>query len=531
MHTIHSKTKICTIFLLVMMQFYSQYAFSKSTHNKTKEIKIVQVLPWNTKSNSDLVGEKVDERSRFAKKFKKKDGGIRMFTSTVPLHYKAGSVWEEINCKIISNHGKHAAELPYCNESNIFKTYYPNNPIAENIITLLKEGQLSENIEAFYAIDANGNSVYTYPFYVTPSIDIQDEKIIYKDLFPNISVSYTQQISGRKFDIELKNLQTIDQIPHEAKFLVLKESLLLPKGWSITKSNDRYAIYDGKVHIANLPTPQAYEKNADLSQDENPRSTMHKGILEIEGIENRITIYSKFSIDWLKDASRKFPIILDPLINFYPDNNLYATGRILTAGGPKNTGSLRLANSTSAICWAKFNISSLPANITITSAAYYGNHYVGTGVGSGKIANIIGMQNIDPEIVSSTSNVINTQINGGGPVYSNNYIFGNNILDWRMGTLGGNALNDIAMQQSQGWTALGFSYNSGSTGTMLQRGADAYSSNPAFLPYLALDYSINASAGVPTISEWGLIILALLLLASGMYMIAVRKKKKIHSFK
>ena len=109
------------------------------------------------------------------------------------------------------------------------------------------------------------------------------------------------------------------------------------------------------------------------------------------------------------------------------------------------------------------------------------------------------MQGNNPMDALVLNTTVYSQINTTGPVYNNSYNFGDSVFAWKPGILSGSATGDIAAQYvSQGWTAIGFRYTSGNTTTMLQNGIDIFTTTPAFLPYLIIDYSTGSCSGTPT---------------------------------
>lgn len=479
---------VCT---LMALQLICTSNFAKAWQKNPASTQTSSELPWVQHSKLNAADEIVNKRSQKTKHYQMPNGNTKMISSTGSLHYEVNGQWQEIGYNILPNNSGLYPQNPYYNQENSFKTYYPSNPISGKIITSLKEGVMSEQLESVYAIDQNGNTVYQYSANASQNIATNQAQLSYQNVFSNASINYTQQSDGRKFDFVIQNNQFLQALPASAKFLVIKEKMNIPASWTITETANGYDIYQAGTWIANLPQPVAYEKMSTTKTYENDADFMKEGSMSMSKVGNVITLYTKFDLSWLKSSERNFPISLDPVVSYYPFNVSMATGRITTAGGGKTSGDLRLAAAgTASISWAKFDIATLPPGATLISGSYYGYHYSGSG--AVKNAAIVGMQTVDP--VAATNVAITAQIGTTGPIYNTACPFGAATSLWYSGPVNGAGLADISAQQSQGWTAFGFKYASGNTGTMLQRGYNAATTTER--PYLELDYSTTGCTTV-----------------------------------
>ncbi len=499
-----SMTKFSLLFAVALL--FAGNTTQAQEARKGKETS-AHAFMWSDVEKKGYIKEATEKRSRYTKHFEMNDGSFKMYSSPGSMHYQTATGWEEIDLAIHSNTtGVHSSN-PYFNGDNSFKTYYPQSPMSGKVYTKVKDGEMSERIEGLYATDANGQIVYQYQSNTPQSVEVNTNNITYTNLFPNTKVVYAQQAEGRKFAIQLQSAQALSGLPANAKFLVIKEKVTIPSHWTMNEKDGHITLFAGKICIANILKPIATEKqNPDKTyQSEEELST--EGTIHATRNGNELTLYTTFSIDWLKQSDRQFPVNLDPTTNYYPASTIptsLVTGRLTSATGAKAAGFLRMA-AAGSFSWAKFDISTLPAGATISAATYWGYQYNPTGVAADKITTVVGMQGIDPEVAvnNSTTPIISTQINTTGPVYSSTYVFsGNNTAappyTWRPATLTGNATGDIAAQQlSQGWTALGFRYTSGNTGTALQRGIEIFVTANAELPYLTLDYTVGSCSGTP----------------------------------
>ena len=420
-------------------------------------------------------------RTKSTKQFAKSDGSFKLVSSTSSLHYKENGQWEDINLAIESNTSSSNTALPFASLKNSFKTFYPGS-YSSPIVTETEDGKMSEVLTSIFVANANGESVYTYEEFQQQEARPNNNSIEFTNVLPGTSVRYTNLFDGRKFDVVLNTKDLVNLAPQDGEFVVLKEKIEIPASWTIVKKGSSIHLMNGKTIVAELAQPMAHD-NIDFIGE--------NGVIDgtIEWVvENGVNyILTKFPLAWLKDNSRIYPLTLDPIVNYYPVSASMNTGYMTSATAGKANGFLRLAAS-GTLAWAKFDISTLPAGATIASGDYHGYHYT-TNSGT-KIANIVGMQAVNP--VTATNTAINTQVTSG-PNYNSNYQFGTTTFGWRVGAINATGLADIASQTAQGFTALGFNLVSGSTTFMYQYGWNG--TNP---PFLQLDYSTGPCTSPPT---------------------------------
>jgi hypothetical protein len=470
------------IFLVVYLaaSILANTLLAKSGSRKDDDSKM---KPWQTGSNSKIVKEDISKRNKFAKHFENSDGSISMFTSPHSQHYKVGNVWKDIDLTIKTSTDPAFA---FENIENSFSTFYPKDITADKIVTKLPEGQLQERIDAVYIINNAGDKEYSFKRNINQTSTITENSITYNNSFSNASVRYTQQNDGRKFDFILNNKQFLNEVSSDAKYLVIEEKIELPNNWVIKTTEMGIDIFAGGTWVLNIPKPLAFETELKGKEYHSDEDLMNEGLISYSTSGSELTLVTKFSMEWLKNKNRNFPVYLDPVVNFYPQNVANATGYQSTAAG-KTSGFIRITGTNTNLGWASFDITTLPAGATIASANYWGYHYTTAG---DKYANIVGLQSVLP--IPSTGAQLNTQILTG-PNYNSNYQFGSATLNtWRVGAINGTGLANIAAEQAQGTTGLGFQYISGVATFQYQ-----YGYNGAQIPYLQLDYSTFPCSGQP----------------------------------
>ncbi len=476
--------KILLICFIALQFINISYAKKR---NAVKDEEAIKSSPWDMAKRN--LTEMKNLRSKTAKHFLKQDGKVAMFISPTPIHYLKNGNWEEIDLDIKSS--SKFENHPYANTGNAFKTYYPDN-LDNSIITELKEGKIEERIIGFNAQDNSGLNVQAFRHGTNgKSATLNNNIIIYNDVLQDVDAQYIQAAESRIFNLQINSSSFVNSIQANAKYFVVNEELTIPNSWTVTKNEDGILIHDGNTLIASIPNPLAYEKNASADAFVN-------GTIDFEKNGTSLLLKSKYPTNWLKNANRNFPLVLDPIINFYPPNPgvSMATGYMTTAAGAKTNGLIRLAGL-NTFGWAKFDITSLPlAAIGINAATYWGYHYSGSNTGVLKQTPAIGLQALDPVVALNTAIV--TQINGG-PSYNASFNFGgNSAFGWYSASLGGTATTDIFSQfTSQGWTALGFKYITGNTGFMYQYGGANQPPAAGLGCYLEIDYILPPCTGMP----------------------------------
>ncbi|MCZ2140191.1 MAG: GEVED domain-containing protein, partial [Bacteroidia bacterium] len=457
--------------------------YGKTFARESNQTKSSLQQPWQAKVNKGEMQELVNKRNRFAKNFLNADGTMTMFTSPKPQHFLSGGVWKDIDISIKpSSHNGFA----FANEENSFKSYYPNiynSPIK----TKIAEGEMFEKVNALYITDNNDAVLKSFNGNNQAIGIIDDNKITYKNYLQGVDIRYSIRNEGRKFDLILNSNQTLSNLPQGAKYFVIEEKVQIPNNWLIKHGEDGIDFFSNSTWLANIPTPLAFETQSQNKKYETDQDLMTEGKISYKLIGNELIIKTKYEISWLKNPSRIYPINLDPVVNFYPQNVANSTGYQTTAAG-KSSGYIRITNTNTNLGWASFDITTLPAGATIATANYWGYHYTTAG---DKYANIVGLQTVLP--IPSSGTQLNTQIISG-PVYTTNYLFGSATLNtWRVGAINPTGCTAIAAEQAQGATGLGFIYTSGLTTFQYQ-----YGYNGTYIPYLELNYSQFPCAGQPT---------------------------------
>lgn len=449
----------------------SDYSLKKVLQGTTESS-----TPWSLRYQSEA--EIVSMRSRNMKHFRNASGNFTAFTATGSIHYKKGNQWLDINNNIVTNTtGLYTSKL-FANTTNNFQTFYPANPFKEAVIVVYNGQIYEERIKAISFVDASNNRISALPISGNIVPEVFGNQLVYKGVYKGVDLIYTQTNDGKKVDLVIHSNTFLQVIPVQAVSIVIEEEVKIPAGLTVTNDNGVTLLRDKKVEV-NFPAPVAIESINSAKTYSNENELTTQGTLKlVNQSATSLTLNSSFSINWLKDATRSFPVKLDPSANYGPFAVSMATGYMTTATGAKTNGLLRLAGA-NTFAWAKFDISGLASTgITdVDSSRYWGYHYTSTG--ADKIAKIAGLANLDP--VSGLNTAIVSQINAG-PIYINNYIFGGSAFQWRTALLD-TTLADTAVLSSvaRGWFGVGMTYLSGNTGFMYQYGWNGVAGSICYL--------------------------------------------------
>lgn len=421
--------------------------------------------------NSPFAGrtnEITGRRDMNSKHFRNADGSISMFTVAGPIHYKAiDGTWQEINTSLDqTSHG-------YINKTNTVSTFFPLNLNKDGHTAQTSQGLVTEMLSpSWYYKGTEWSGAFNF---LKPVV--QNNIIVYPSA-EGVQLRYTIEASRKKMDWIIANRSFLNTAPASSNTLVFTEDVVIPAGSVFTKTGDELTVFlKNGDRLLSYERPIIHEEGK-LILPEDGDEAVYGRYEVIQLSENRFRIETHVPMKWLTDASRKFPVVVDPTTNYYPDNAANWTG-YQTSAASKTSGFIRVTNLLN-VGWAKFNISSIPPAATINQTQLYSNHYTTTGT---KETRVNDMNNIDP--VSATSTAISNEI-AANDAYISNFPFGGTTFGWRTAVLGASANTDVKNRISRGWTAIGYNYVSGSTTFMYHYGFNAASS--ANRPYLQITY-------------------------------------------
>ncbi len=449
-----------------------------ATHSAQTNSEIKNQSPFETVKG---LKEDLSKRDAYSKHYINQDGSFTAIIGAGPIHFEKNGEFLDIDNKIspIADFN-----YPYANTTNLFESYF--GATSDNgVKNKTMEGEVREFLNTKMYWEVNGQAVNTVSS-SDISVRIDGDKAYYDNLYGTISAEFISLNSKRKLNYIIPNKQALGSIPTDADYLVFTEDVVLPFGWTSTVTEEGVVIKNqlGK-EIYLYENPISTDASTELSAEENT-------IFETIQFGNTLTIRTKVKTDWLLNNDRQFPVLVDPTVTVTTNNANFWTGTVYT-DGTKSGNFLRFGRWTTSPAanfargWAKFNISSVPADIAVNSINV--NFYIEDGAASYSPGNghslYLSQLLVDP-VTASASSLYNTI---GGFGYQPALTAPINSLGWKSHTLTSEALtNDMNNQNAHGWFALGFMANgSFSSGVYLQ--ASNYAS--ANRPYLVINYAFK----------------------------------------
>jgi hypothetical protein len=315
--------------------------------------------------------EDKSKRDAFSKHFINEDGSFTALIGAGPIHYEKNGQFLDIDHSITTNFD---SNYPYANTSNLFESYFGASS-NQGIKNKTAEGEILEFLNTKMYWEVNGQAVNTVNSSNRP-IRIEGDKAYYDHLFGEISAEFIIKSGQRKLNYIIPNQQALGTVPTQADFLVFSEDVILPFGWTASKTDLGVIIKDqlGKeIYLYDNPV------STDVLQVE--LNAQDNTIFEILQLGNTLTIKTKVKTTWLLNNERVFPVMVDPTVNVYPNNVTRWTRSVYSNGTEVTSGTLYfgLQSNMWLTAHARFNTSSIAEGSIINSAVGYINITAGTG--------------------------------------------------------------------------------------------------------------------------------------------------------
>lgn len=401
------------------------------------------------------------------------DGTHKLRSYAEPAFYQdTDGNWRPISSRIQRSN---AESFSWENTTGIYHTWYPSQPGEKGLLTRFNGVELEEWINPGLGYRVGNQDFRKTSFLNAENVQVNGSQLLYKEVAPGVTVEFLQQNSRRKMNVHLADRSALNGIPASASHLITYETWKLPEGMSLRIVGDKIHLVDpvGKP-LAAVEKPEIFEAGSESA------SITGSWTLEQQG--NLWTIGLACPMEWLQASSRQFPVVIDPTINFTAFNTSLATGYLTTAAGTPVSGDLRMGGN-GTFAFAKFDISTLPYNASISSVTFYGFHYSGS-MATQKVVRLNALEDVDP--TTSTGTQISTQINLNNS-YNASYVFAQTSASygWKSGVLGGTIVQDLVFRSiTHGWLGIGMNWVSGSNTTGLQ-----YAYNGLNPPYLEVVYT------------------------------------------
>lgn len=311
--------------------------------------------------------ELVDERTATSQVYQQENGMQRLEISPEPIHVldEKTKKWEPIDNTLVE---KETGRIH--NQKNEFDASFPTESApTESIVSIEQEGKKVE-IET---VQQNNEQAAEVP------ATVDENKVTYKEIYPNTDLSYTVSSTKVKEDIILKEKPSGEQ-PLEYSFDYNITGLNLEKGedgsYYLLDSSTKDRLFAiEKPFMVDSFKPEGFVSVMDQPTPEGSWSDQIEMDVHQDG--NKLSLTIKPSMEWLMNAERVYPVVIDPTVKVYqPKNELNDT--TIRSALPDTTGGADLelgtglyqSGSTNNIVRSllQFNVGTLPAGSKIMNA-------------------------------------------------------------------------------------------------------------------------------------------------------------------
>ncbi|WP_282156222.1 polymorphic toxin type 8 domain-containing protein [Cytobacillus gottheilii] len=332
---------------------------------KNNQIEATSVEDENIVSYSQLEEEVVEKRTATSQVFKQEDGSYRMDVYPEPIHVQNEKTdeWEVIdNTLTKSKTGR------IQNENSEFSASFSPNMELDEPILAVKQQDKSVVIES---IQQNGSESGDAQALVN------ENKVIYKDIYPNTDLSYSVSNFKIKEDILLKaRPDSKEQLEYTFQFDI--------SGLQLEKTKDGYLfLQDSKTKerlfalempfMMDSSKPDGFVSYLEAPMPEGAWSDQIEMIAEQSG--DKLTITLQPNMDWLHAPERVYPVVIDPTLKVYQpkkdldDATIRSALPDTTGGADLELGAGYHSNSNNVVrSLLKFDLGTLPKGAKIMSA-------------------------------------------------------------------------------------------------------------------------------------------------------------------
>lgn len=288
--------------------------------------------------------EVVEKRTRSAKHFKNADGSFTVQTGGV-YHYKDKTgKWKDIDLTLTASNAK--AGYAFANETNEIKTYLPSAP-GSNSVQMELNDHAHFNFWNSPAISytLNGSLLKSYNAQASHGV-ISEHTITYPSVFNGMSEEFEILQNG------IENNRIIHTLPQEISSLPagslveFKQVIPLVAGYTVDVNGVRKStdFTTDQFHI-NIPgsdngiffSPTIVFDNT-ISKDEmallvatpaekltveqqSKLGHIYRSSYKLHFTSAGIEVTTVLAADWLKDATRSFPVTVDPTVTITPPSS------------------------------------------------------------------------------------------------------------------------------------------------------------------------------------------------------------------
>lgn len=350
-------------------------------------------------TDRDQADELIDRRSRTAKSFQNDDGTVTAIISMGPIHYQDElGQWREIRTDIRRNETNEFPHYAYAVTENTFNVYLATT-VDGGYVIQLPHGNLILGTQSTVRVeDANGHLLRTFPRQ-SAKVAVSRNQAFYAGSYPTLHGSDEMLLGSRgiKHNLIIESRPTgLDDISGP-NYLVLRELVRLPDGWSIAPANERacdtcapkatgaLAVLDAHGDpVATLPSPIVRECDASaVVHHDTSKGTVTEYSIEKTHAFYRLTdasggvyVDTVVPLRWILDPARHFPVSIDPTIWVWTYTWDGATGFSYSSSqcycGYSSCGDeIRWKGADVWNAWAKFNTDTIEPGSNVMDIDLY----------------------------------------------------------------------------------------------------------------------------------------------------------------
>jgi hypothetical protein len=265
--------------------------------------------------------EKENKRDLFAKHFQNADGSIEAVISAGPVHYEKSGSFHDINTAIGAGT---MADFPYANLENLMQSHF-GATAHKGIVNVINNVAFAEftNTKMFWETNGAVQNVIASQN-VAPTV--VGNKATYANMYPSIAAEFKVENGKRKLNYIIPSANALAAAPAGATHLVFAEDITLPNKWTAeTKSNGIFILDEKGDAVALYNNPYSTDATNKVGRSTNTT-------FEVVTNGNVVTVLTKVATNWLLDAARQFPIMVDPTVTAYPLNTAGKTALLYADG-------------------------------------------------------------------------------------------------------------------------------------------------------------------------------------------------------
>ena len=328
---------VCLSVVLVLQSFAPATALAAPVNEPAAEA--AQPLPPLVPSEP---GEQPELRTQLTKTVKQAHGRFVTTVASSPLNYLDDTErWQPVDARLVATD---EAGFAWKNAANAFQTRFRQNPVGE-FLTIEAEGRTA-SLSMVGALNRTAVK--------------EGDDLVYRGVLGNVDLEYAPTASGVKETLVLNNRLAPSSFAFELSTPGEKlEPEELPDGsWAFWAAD-----LDDPLFV--LTTPYAEDAKGVGADGQAGNATM-----DVTAVGDGFLIDLAVDPKWLADASRAFPVRLDPTVVIGPasTNRSFKSSCASctsTSGGRRNVGGNASNHWIQAL---KFGIGQIPAGATITNA-------------------------------------------------------------------------------------------------------------------------------------------------------------------